>query len=124
MRMSFRSLPLEVSAALSRARGLTRRPLALHPIPGSIHSHKRRHYSAEFELVPTPTFRLIHRWNQTLVSGSSCVGIKLDFQAHSWIGKCLPLCRRGLTGRWPMYTQTTGQSKMETRFITEARGCE
>src|SRR5450432_1233553 len=92
MRMSFRSLPLEVSAALSRARGLTRRPLALHPIPGSIQSDKRRHYPAEFELVPTPTFRLIHHWNQTLVSGSSRVGIKLDFQAHSWIGKC---CARG-----------------------------
>src|SRR5450631_2536719 len=32
--------------------------------------------------LPSLTFGLILRWNQTLVSGSSCIGIKPAVQAH------------------------------------------
>ena len=33
-------------------------------------------------------FRLIDHWKHTQLSGSSCIGNKLRFQAHLWIGKC------------------------------------
>ena len=37
-----------------------------------------------------PFFRLVPLWNQCVVAGSSRVGINFRFQAHFWIGKCLP----------------------------------
>ena len=34
------------------------------------------------------SLRLISHWNETRISGSLRIGIKIRFQAHFWIGKC------------------------------------
>jgi hypothetical protein len=66
--------------------GSNRRPLPLHPIPGSLTSIQGestascRLYSLDLRLTPY--------WNETALSGSSRIGIKSRFQAHLWIGKC------------------------------------
>jgi hypothetical protein len=69
-----------ISTVLSRARGLTRRLLALHPIPGSsrkgdcTQQKKHRLSGPEFQADPAleskVVFRLIPRWNEISISGS------------------------------------------------------
>src|SRR6266852_5851358 len=43
---------------------------ALHPAPHPRLFQERRTHPAETFVFPSPNFRLIPRWNQTLVSGS------------------------------------------------------
>jgi hypothetical protein len=69
-----------IATVLSRARGLKRRPLALHPIPGSsmkgdcTQQKNHRLSEADFQAHPAleskSVFRLIPRWNEISISGS------------------------------------------------------
>jgi hypothetical protein len=78
--MSFAAYRWKVSTVLSRARGLKRRPLALHPIPGSSTkgdcTQQKKHRLSEPEVQAHPAleskavFRLIPRWNEISISGS------------------------------------------------------
>ncbi len=66
--MTFTAYRWMISTVLSRERGLKRRPLPLHPIPGS--SKKGEHYQQKTIVFASPNFRLIPRWNQIPISGS------------------------------------------------------
>jgi hypothetical protein len=77
--MSFTAYRRMISPVLSRASGLKRRPLALHPIPGSSKKgdctqQKNRLSVPEFQAHPAleskVVFRLIPRWNEISISGS------------------------------------------------------
>jgi hypothetical protein len=69
-----------ISTVLSRARGLKRRPLALHPIPSSSQKgdstqqktivFSSLNFQAHPALESNFVFRLIPRWNQISISGS------------------------------------------------------
>jgi hypothetical protein len=48
-------------------------------------------------------------WNESLISGSSRVGIKLRFQAHFWIGKCLAQPPAGVFPTWSSAWKRLGQ---------------
>src|SRR5882757_9725819 len=52
--------------------------------------------------------RLILCWNQVAFSGSSCIGIKLRFQAHFRIGKCYPGYDYSATCGVPVYAAVDG----------------
>src|SRR5712692_8065794 len=56
--------------------------LFLSKLPGTYHNHRK-------ENTRRARKALAGHWNQMSVSGSSRTGIKLRFQAHFWIGKCL-----------------------------------
>jgi hypothetical protein len=66
--MSFTAYRRMISPVLSRARGLKRRPLALHPIPGS--SKKGDCTQQKTTVFPRLNFRLTR------------IGIISRFQAH------------------------------------------
>jgi len=90
--MSFTAYRRMISPVLSRARELKRRPLALHPIPGS--SKKVDCTQQKNHRLSAPEFQAHPHWNHKSFSGSSRVGMKSRFQAHFWIGIC---CRNSAT---------------------------
>jgi hypothetical protein len=77
--MKFTAYRRMISTVLSRGRGLKRRPLPLHPIPGSSKkentlsrkpSSPEPEFQAHLALESNFVFRLIPRWNQIPISGS------------------------------------------------------